>query len=59
MRQQAMGFMKGMGTGIVASVAFMAIGNRMSKGNRNFRHRAGKTMRNIGELLDTMQEVFR
>jgi uncharacterized membrane-anchored protein len=58
MRQQAMGFAKGIGAGIAAGVAIAAIGSRMRQG-RSFKHRAGRTMRNVGELLDNVQDMFR
>ena len=59
MRQQAMGFMKGMGTGMAAGMAIIAVGSRMMKDNRGFRRRANRTMRSVGELLGNVQEIFR
>lgn len=59
MRQQAMGFLKGMGAGILAGVAVAAIGSHMMQDNRGFRRRADKTMRGIGDILDSVQALFR
>lgn len=58
MRQQAMGFMKGIGAGMMAGMAIVAVSSRMMKDNRSFRRRANKTMRSVGELLDNVQEIF-
>lgn len=58
MYNRTMGFMRGMGAGILAGVAIAAIGNRTMHDNRNFRKRANKTMRTIGELMDSVQVMF-
>jgi hypothetical protein len=58
MRQQAMGFMKGIGAGLVAGAAIAAVGSRRMKSDRRFRHRTDKTMRAVGELLNNMQGIF-
>ncbi len=60
MQQQAMGFMKGIGAGLVAGMTMAAIGNRMMNENsRSFRHRANRTLRNVNELIGNMQGMFR
>ena len=58
MRQQAMGFMKGIGAGLLAGAAIAAVGNKKMKNDRGFRRRADKTMRAVGDLLGTMQGIF-
>lgn len=58
MRQQAMGFMKGIGAGMAVGMTVIAVSSRMMKDNRSFRHRANKTMRTVGELLDNVQGIF-
>ncbi len=58
MRQQAMGFVKGIGTGLAVGMALVAVGSRMMRDNRSFRRRANRTMRTVGELLDNVQEIF-
>lgn len=59
MQQQAMGFMKGIGAGLVAGMTMAALGNRMMGDNRNFRRRANKTLHNVNELIGNMQGLFR
>ena len=58
MRQQAMGFVKGIGAGMLAGAAIAAVSSRKMKNDRGFRRRADKTMRAVGELFDNMQDVF-
>lgn len=58
MHQQAMGFVKGIGTGLAVGMALVAVGSRMMRDNRSFRRRANRTMRTVGELLDNVQEIF-
>lgn len=58
MRQQAMGFMKGMGAGLVAGAAIAAVSSKRMRNDRGFRRRANKTMHTVSELLDSMQEIF-
>ncbi len=59
MQQQAMGFMKGMGAGLVAGLTLATVGGRMMGDNRNFRRRANRTLRNVNELIGNMQGMFR
>lgn len=58
MRQQAMGFMKGICCGILAGVAIGAVGSKQMNNNRGLRRRADKTMRAVGDLLGSVQEIF-
>jgi hypothetical protein len=58
MYKQTMGFARGMGTGIIAGVAIAAMGSKMMRENRGMKKKANKTMRTIGELMDTMQVMF-
>ena len=58
MRQQAMGFLKGVGAGMMAGAAIAAANSKMMKNDRHFRRRADKTMRAVGDLFDNMQEIF-
>ena len=59
MYKQTMGFVRGIGAGIVAGVAIAAVGNRMMRDNRSFRRRANKTLHTVGELMDSVQYMFR
>lgn len=58
MYKQTMGFVRGMGTGIIAGVAIATMGSKMMHDNRGMRRKANKTMRTIGELMDSMQFMF-
>lgn len=58
MRQQAMGFLKGVGAGMVAGAAIAAMNGKMMKRNRNYRRNANKTMHAMSELFGTMQGMF-
>ena len=59
MYKQAMGFMRGMGTGLLAGVTLVAVSGKMMRGNRGMRRRANRTMRTFGELMDNVQGMFR
>lgn len=59
MYKQTMGFMRGIGAGVVAGVAIAAVGTRMMRDNRGFRRRANKTLHTVGELLDSVQYMFK
>lgn len=59
MAKQMMGFVRGMGTGIMAGVAIAAVGTRMAHNNRGFKRRANKTLHTVGDLLDNVQYMFK
>ena len=59
MSNKAMGFVRGMGAGVLAGVAIAAVGTKMMRNDRNFKRRANKTMRNVGEFLDNVQYLFK
>jgi hypothetical protein len=60
MHQQAVGFMRGIGAGILVGVTVAAVGGKMMQNNsRGFRRRAGRTLRSLGDLLDGIQGAFR
>lgn len=58
MYKQAMGFVRGMGTGIVAGMAIAAFSGKMMHDNRGFRRRANKSLRSVGDLIDSVQYLF-
>ena len=58
MRQQAMGFVKGIGAGLLAGAAIAAVSEKMMKNDRGLRRRADKRMRAVSELLDNVQDLF-
>lgn len=59
MSNKAMGFMKGVGAGVLAGMAIAAVGSRMMQNDRSFKRRANKTMRNVGDLLENVQYLFK
>ncbi len=59
MYKQTMGFVKGIGTGMVAGIAVASIGNRMMKDNKHLKRNANKAMHAVGSLLDTVEVMFR
>ena len=60
MHQQAVGFMRGIGAGILVGVTVAAVGGKMMQNNSlGFRRRAGRTLRSLGDLLDGIQGAFR
>jgi gas vesicle protein len=58
MRQQAMGFLKGVGAGMVAGAAIAVMNDKMMKSNRNYRRNAHKTMRTMEQLFSNFQGMF-
>lgn len=59
MSNKAMGFVKGIGAGVLAGMAIAAVGTKMMQNDRGFKRRASRTMRNVGELLDNVQYLFK
>lgn len=59
MYKQTMGFIRGMGAGMVAGFTAAAVGNRMMKNNRSFRHNANKARRAVNGMFGNVQDVFR
>ena len=54
MYRSAMGFVKGLGFGVLACVAAVAIGSHQMRKSRRFRRNANRTMRimdNVGHML--------
>lgn len=58
MSNKTMGFMRGMGAGVLAGMAIAAVGSKMMQNDRSFKRRAHRTMRSVGELLDSVQYLF-
>ena len=44
---------------LVAGIALSTVGGQMMKNNRGLRRRANKTLRNVGDLMDNMQYLFK
>lgn len=59
MYRNTMGFVKGLGTGIVASVAVASVGSRLMKDKKKFRKNANKAMRTVGDIVDNVEYMFK
>ena len=54
-----MGFVKGIGAGIVASVAVAAVGSQMMKNNRHLRRDAHRAMHAVGNAMQNVEHMFK
>lgn len=59
MYKETMGFVKGIGAGIVASVAVAAVGSQMMKNNRHLRRDAHKAMHAVGSAMQNVENMFK
>lgn len=59
MYKTMMGFVRGIGTGVVAGVAVSLIGNKMMKDNKHLRRNVNKTMHAMGGLMDNVEFMFK
>ena len=59
MYKETMGFVRGMGAGMVAGIAVVTMGNRMMKNNRHLRRNANKAMHAVNGMLDNVQGMFK
>lgn len=59
MYRRTMGFIRGVGAGIVAGVAISAMSNRMMHQNRRFRRNANKAMHAMNGMVDNVTSMFR
>lgn len=59
MYKQTMGFLRGIGTGVIAGVAVSVVGAKMMRDNRRIRRSANKAMRAVGGLMDNVTVLFR
>jgi hypothetical protein len=59
MYKETMGFVKGIGTGMVAGIAVASIGNRMMKDNKHMKRNTHKAIHAVGNLLDNVEVMFR
>ncbi len=59
MYRQTMGFVRGIGAGMVAGVAVYAMGSKMMKDNRHFRRNANKAMHAVNGMVDNVVTMFR
>ena len=59
MYRSAMGFVKGLGFGVLACVAAVAIGSHQMRKSRRFRRNANLTMRTMDHLMDNVGHMLR
>ena len=59
MYKETMGFVKGIGAGIVASVAVAAVGSQMMKNNRHLRRDAHRAMHAVGHAMQNVEHMFK
>jgi hypothetical protein len=59
MYKQTMGFIKGMGAGIIAGAVVSAVGAQKMKKDRRFKKRADKAMKTVGQVVDNVQYMFK
>lgn len=58
MYRQTMGFMRGIGAGMVAGVAVYAVGAKMMKDNKRLRRNANKAMHAVSGMMDNVTTMF-
>ncbi|NLJ32093.1 MAG: hypothetical protein GX424_10920 [Clostridiales bacterium] len=59
MYRRTMGFIRGIGAGVIAGVAISAMGGRMMRQNRRFRRNANKAVHAVNGMLDNVTSMFR
>lgn len=59
MYKQTMGFVRGIGAGVVAGVAISAMGSKMMKQNRHLRRNANRAMHAVNGMMDNVTSMFR
>ena len=59
MYKETMGFVKGIGAGIVASVAVAAVGSQMMKNTRHLRRDAHRAMHAVGNAMQNVEHMFK
>lgn len=59
MYKQTMGFVKGIGAGIIAGAVVGAIGAQRMKNDRRFKKRADKALRTVGQVVDNVEYMFK
>lgn len=59
MRRNSMSFMRGMGAGALAGMAFAAAGAMMLKNKRAIGKNAKKAVEAVGDIVDSVQGIFK
>ena len=59
MRKSSMSFIKGIGAGAVAGMAVAIAGTSMLKNKKAFGQSARKAVNAMGDIVDSVQEIFK
>lgn len=59
MQNSSMSFIKGIGTGMIAGAAAVAVGKVMLKDHRNISKGSAKLVKAVGDFADGVQTMFR
>lgn len=58
MQNNSMSFIKGMGAGMIAGAAALAVGKVMLQDNKNISKGSSKLIKAVGEFVDGVQTIF-
>ena len=59
MQSSSMSFMKGLGAGMIAGAAALAVGKVMIQDHKNISKGSTKLVKAVGDLVDGVQTMFR
>ncbi len=59
MFRSTMGFIKGLGFGVIACIAAASVASYQMRKNRHFRRNANRTMRSVDHLIGDVSHMFR
>lgn len=59
MSNNSMNIIKGIGTGLMAGMVVGYVGGQLQSNSRNFKKKTTKAMDNMGDLLDSVQRIFK
>ena len=58
MQNSSMSFIKGLGAGMIAGAAALAVGKVMLQDHKNVTQRSAKLVKAVGEFVDGVQTMF-
>ena len=59
MYKETMGFVKGIGAGMIAGVAVSAMSAKMMKDNRHLKRNADRALHAVNGMLDNVETMFK
>lgn len=59
MQNNSMTFIKGLGAGMVAGAAAIAVGKMVMKDQKNISKGSAKLVKAVGEMVDGVQTIFK